>query len=288
VPQAVIAHEDAGVDGDGGDPDAAVVLPDAAELPDAGGGDDAGAVLPDAAEPPDAGAPDTGCPGGGEPSVELCDGDDDDCDDIEDDGCPTGPVVYGLPRVYGGYAGSVRGDLWTSGTCPADQVIIGAHGRDGAYIDSIGEYCGILSVVEDRSVVPYRYALDISAGDTVPARGGAGGDLFDFHCDRGEVVTGLRGRAGSLIERLSFTCSRFDVVASARDGFLIEEIGQRREDMFTAGSSNNGAPFDLGCPVGSAGIMLTGANDYFSTNLGQLDLVAGIGLECISLKVEIR
>jgi hypothetical protein len=76
---------------------------DGGASPDAGPRRDAGADLDGGPDTDDAGTPDAGCT----VSAEVCDGDDDDCNGIVDDGCP---YYFGRPSpvVLGGDVGLIR------------------------------------------------------------------------------------------------------------------------------------------------------------------------------------
>jgi hypothetical protein len=161
------------------------------ELPDAATADSRVTVPP----LPDAAGPERSC----QPVAEVCNGLDEDCDGVADDGCPLSGTLLRTdsrspPSPVLGSLSLPRAMTFTDG-CPPGQVIVGFTGNYGSGIDSLGIRCGELQVSEDRSVRPYRYQLQVAAGASFPPRGGAGGlaNGVDarMRCPPGEVVVGI-------------------------------------------------------------------------------------------------
>jgi hypothetical protein len=189
------ARPDATARADRGVESGAVTSPDAApRAPDA-----RPPMVPDAAPPvtPDAAAPDA--PPGCQPVAEVCNGADDDCDGVADDGCPIDGalLVTGQRRPPGPVLGSLtlpRAVGFTD-ACPDGQAIIAFTGNYGSGIDALGVRCGKLQVREDRSVRPFRYELVIAPGQEFSPRGGTGGLVNGvdprMRCPLNEVAVGL-------------------------------------------------------------------------------------------------
>jgi hypothetical protein len=162
------------------------------DLPDAAAPDSRETAPP---PPPDAASPERAC----QPVPEVCNGLDEDCDGVPDDGCPvdgallrTDPLPPPSPVL--GSLSLPRAMTFTD-SCPAGQVIVGFTGNYGSGIDSLGIRCGQMQVREDRSVRPYRYQVGVAPGASFPPRGGTGGlaNGVDarMRCPPGEVVVGL-------------------------------------------------------------------------------------------------
>jgi hypothetical protein len=92
-------------------------------------------------------------------------------------------------------------------TCQTNWGAVGIHGKTGNVIDSLGLHCGRLYTNSDTSVK--------TAGSTEKKGpfGGPGGAPFDLKCPSGQVLTGLKGRAGNLIDSLDLICRYPSAVA---------------------------------------------------------------------------
>ncbi len=187
---------------------AAVIEPDAQSDVSSG----AGGAPPDAATASDAvtdrpdgsGAADRPPVGDGGPDAacrpEQCNGRDDDCDGVIDNGCPLDQrplstrTVSSTSPVYGSLSEVLRGTF--TDTCPDGQVIVGLTGNAGSGLDAVGVNCGTLTVREDRSVTPYRYSVAVAAGMQYAPEGGTGGgqNAIDnaLLCGIDEVVASIQ------------------------------------------------------------------------------------------------
>ncbi len=218
------------------------------------------------------------------PEVERCDGIDESCALGPDDGCPSGAVELVEPYETATTGWSYL-DAWGAEGCGASQVIVGLVGRSGLYLDQIGEHCATPSILEDTTTTPYTYSLVLTPGTDAPPRGGTGGEPYDARCPAGEIVVGLSGRSGDLVDQISFSCAHFEVVDLAGSSdpprFAIREVlGSRTLVPLQAGGTG-GEPFDLPCPTDRAAARLRGA-----TCCG--GVVATLGVSCRELWVTAR
>ena len=151
---------------DGGAP------PDRTPPPDRAAPPDVGPVGPIDGPPPpapaDAGlpsAPDAALPDAAPacvPRAEVCNGADDNCDGVTDDGCPVDNalLVTQGPLVSSPVFGSLNLDqsVPVVHRCPPGQVVVAITGNSGYAIDSLGVVCAALRVREDSR----RDALSLS------------------------------------------------------------------------------------------------------------------------------
>jgi hypothetical protein len=131
---------------------------------------------------------------------EQCNGRDDDCDGVIDNGCPldlrplaTRTVAMTSP-VYG--STTEASNTTFADSCPDGQVIVGLTGNAGAALDAVGVNCGTLTIREDRSTTPYAYSVAVGAGMQYPPLGGTGGGQHVIDnallCGLDEVVTAIQ------------------------------------------------------------------------------------------------
>jgi hypothetical protein len=140
------------------------------------------------------GGPDAAC------RPEQCNGRDDDCDGVIDNGCPldvrplSTRTASTTSPVFGSLSEVLRGTF--TDTCPDGQAIIGLTGNAGSGLDAVGVNCGTLTVREDRSVTPYRYSVAVAAGMEYAPEGGTGGGQNAIAnallCGIDEVVTSIQ------------------------------------------------------------------------------------------------
>ncbi len=131
---------------------------------------------------------------------EQCNGRDDDCDGVIDNGCPIDqrPLSTRTVSTTSPIYGSVTEVMHVNFTdaCPDGQVIIGLTGNAGSGLDAVGVNCGTLTVREDRSTTPYQYSVAVAAGMQYAPLGGTGGGQHALDnallCGIDEVVTSIQ------------------------------------------------------------------------------------------------
>lgn len=90
--------------------------------------------------------------------------------------------------------------------CPSNQVLVGIKGRAGSWIDRIHGVC-----------VKVNYDGSWSGGTTTTSyKGGSGGTAFSRTCASGYAVSGISGRAGSLVDQIRIYCRK--LVNATNDG----------------------------------------------------------------------
>ena len=139
--------------------------------------------------------------------------------------------------------GSVGGGTATDDACPPGEVVIGLRGAAGGWITQLGVVCGAVALVDGQII-----GVSVRESTELPIRGLLSGSMFDSICPAGEVVVGVRGRSGALIDQLVLSCAPLSVVD---DGVSLSlELGASSEQPPVGGSG--GTAFDATeCPPGA-------------------------------------
>ena len=224
------------------------------------------------------------------PGDEICNGIDDDCDRVVDDGCPSGAINFVQPFDTALTGWLPFGDEWQSQGCAPDQVVVGFFGHYADYLNEVGEHCDTPQIVEDTTSVPYRYSLVLNPASSAVPRGGAMGTEFNGVCPAGTMVVGISGRSGSWIDQLSFTCAEFELIETTMPNgtprFEVQEVAGSRTLVSLEAGGAGGGPFDLPCPLDqAAAVRLRGATG--STTCCPV-LITTLGLGCWNLGVSVR
>lgn len=195
---------------------------------------------------------------------------DDDCDGFIDDGCPVGNelVLQSATPLVGGPGGNGYGVL-----CPADSVMTGFYGANqhGGVISGLDIRCAPLDL---NTLVAGQPGFPLHAG-------GTGWDKwsenvpyypfiifkttgFDMDCPTGQVMIGLKGRSGSLVDSIRPQCGDLHVTNDSQlAGTYTVEGTFRGEASFwpnpfyhyqNPGPGNGGGEFSLSC--GTDGVVL--------------------------------
>jgi hypothetical protein len=252
---------------------------------------DADAIDADPIEP-DASTPDASTPDAADAGVctdEICNGLDDDCDRLIDNGCPTGTVGF-LSPVDTALTGWLPfGDVWAGQGCAPGDVVVGFYGHYAEYLNEVGEHCDTPTIVENTTSIPYTYSLALVAAPSALPRGGAMGTEFNALCPPGTMVVDISGRSGSWIDQLDFTCAEFeliDTVASGVRTFTVREVPGTRSLIALQAGGAGGGVFDLPCDVDfAAAVRLHGATGSVECCPS---LITTLGLGCAMLGVSLR
>jgi len=131
--------------------------------------------------------------------AEQCNGRDDDCDGVVDNGCPVNGqplvtrVMSATSPVFGGV--TYAKDMKFADACPDGQAVVGFIGSAGSGLDALGVRCGALQVHEDRTSEPFKYSVTVTPGLDFAPVGGPGGTqhLVDslLLCGPDEVVVSV-------------------------------------------------------------------------------------------------
>jgi hypothetical protein len=138
--------------------------------------------------------------------------------------------------VRGGGGGSPGTDV-----CPGDQMVVGYLGSSDTLVHGLQVVCGRVTVV---GAGPYRVV--VSSGATLASHGSVGGPTFSTMCSANQVVVGIDGHSGSVVDQFGIECAPLTVVQSG-PGFALA-IGATTK-LPTHGGTG-GSPYDDPCPTG--------------------------------------
>lgn len=116
--------------------------------------------------------------------------------------------------------------------CANDQVLVGIGGKASALVDRVQPLC---AQVDPLGRWSYLLSGSIVAGSIA---GGGGGTAFTLTCPRDHAVSGIQGKAGSLIDQLRIKCGPLTA------GPKLASIGSVLSGQAGSSGGNAFGPFD--------------------------------------------
>lgn len=124
------------------------------------------------------------------PVAEQCNGKDDNCDGVIDEGCPAG-LAMGNGAQRKSLGDSLGGGDFAE-TCAVDEVLVGLRVGVGAWVDQITAVCQTFSLHANTQADPYQYSVSLGASrDLTPHPATTTSAIQDLICRAGTVMVGV-------------------------------------------------------------------------------------------------
>ncbi len=140
---------------------------------------------------PAGGAPDADLPGSKTCVPEICNGRDDNCDGVVDEGCPAG-VMTGNATERDPLGDSQRGSLFAD-TCSDGELLVGINVTAAGWLDQVAGICKKYVLTANTKSIPYQYSLTLSDKRSLsphpPTSVSAATELM---CSEGTAMVGLQ------------------------------------------------------------------------------------------------
>ena len=136
--------------------------------------------------------------------------------------------------------------------CASDEAIVGLAGR----LDSRGWHGRIQAQCAKVAATPTPpYGIVTGAPRTTPLRGLLGSVMWTRSCPTNEVLVGFNGRAGALIDSMTFRCAPVNINLVAGSYQVV--IGTATSLPAIGGSGGNAFPTS-DCPPGQVATTIRG------------------------------
>jgi hypothetical protein len=157
---------------------------------------------------------------------EICNGLDDDCDGVTDESCPTSVTVSGVNGTSAGFGdadeGAGFGDM-----CADGSAIVSIDGRTSKYIDVLRVGCQALTLVEDKSQIPYTYRIGRTGNIDYKAAHGVSLDtspVYTLACPGNSVAVGITVEGKNVsgggpgqdrgVYKMKLTCAELQIIGA--------------------------------------------------------------------------
>jgi hypothetical protein len=230
------------------------------------------------------------------PQPEACNGADDDCDGVADNGCPVEGAALGagmrsLSMLYG-----TTQDMHfkTKTTCDPPGVITALWGRGGVAIDQINADCGIPRVHVDKSdPTAFKYSVIVEkTQDRLGPFGGTTGYPWLGGCPDNQVVTAIKPSTFvkyKTFAGLAYTCSPLVIEGDPTSGFAVRATSTNDQPPAGAKPHPADTPMVQDPFVCAAGMFygLDGYDGLWPIDNNIKDAVNGLAFSCFAPTVQL-
>lgn len=210
------------------------------------------------------------------PGMELCQGINDDCDALVDEGCPQA-IAWCCNTVV--TAGSTAGTPWV-GECPTGAALIGVAGQaGGTRVDQVQPICAVVRFFEDPVPTP-EHVFHVRRGAPIPGtpQGATGAPNFTDQCPGDDFVIAIDGHAELGLDRFQLHCGNFSIARGGSFDWVLRRTSTVSLPV-RGGPGSGDMPFNASCPGNG---LVSGLAGRASTAVTQL------AVTCRTLSLDLR
>ncbi len=125
-------------------------------------------------------------------AAEQCNGYDDNCDNVVDEGCPSA-IVPASGAVENKAIGDSTGGVPFADTCAANEVLVGLSVAAGAWVDQVTAICEEYALHTNAAAAPFQYSMTLMSKRSLLAHPPTSSStVTELSCNEGSVMVGLR------------------------------------------------------------------------------------------------
>ena len=125
-------------------------------------------------------------------AAEQCNGYDDDCDGVLDEGCPSA-IAPASSAVQSKPIGDSTGGSPFADTCAANEILVGLSVAAGAWVDQVTAICEQYGLHTDTLAVPFQYSMSLMGRHNLAAHPTTSTSaVSELSCSAGMVMVGVR------------------------------------------------------------------------------------------------
>ena len=123
-------------------------------------------------------------------ALEICNGHDDDCNGVVDEGCPS--ALLRAAVTSGPTIGESTGGGPYSATCASDELLVGLQVGFSNWLEQVNAKCEQFSLAVDKTSTPYEYSVALGSSHLLAPYPPTTSDTTQaLNCPSGKVLVGF-------------------------------------------------------------------------------------------------